>query len=434
VGRASAQAERLNIVLILFDKCRTDAIGAYGNARAGTPNIDWLASTGARFNNCYTPQALCAPARASIITGLYPHFHGLRRNVYPTDGPKGNHNVYEDAVPDPFTDRRFRLWNNFPLLLHNSGYQTAQIGKWHLGHGNPGLFDTYKGFNSGLPHWIGTPHESLYRPDVQTDDGIDFIEHNAPRPFFLYQSYYAPHEPLDPPKKFLEGRSGQDHAAYHGAVGNLDWNIGRLINSLRKTGVLERTLIIFSADHGRTWLDRPGTEDGMSIAYDDASRIPFIMRVPRLISKPVVWNGGVSLLDIAPTILDATRVSIPRRPGAGPTESPHGVSLLAELKTGKNGWTRPIVMQNLSQKPIEGSQFEDRAIRFGDWKLILRKFDTEPHAPVDELYDLRSDPGETRNLLQTEAGRPHARELADLLRAHAASTGDTLAAELASRF
>ena len=253
-------------------------------------------------------------------------------------------------------------------------------------------------------------------------------------PSFCTSLIYAPHEPLDPPKKFLEGRSGQDHAAYHGAVGNLDWNIGRLINSLRRTGVLERTLVILSADHGRTWLDRPGTDDGMSIAYDDASRIPLIMRVPRLIPKPVVWNAGVSLLDIAPTILDATHISLPRPPGAGPARLPHGVSLLAELKTGKDGWSRPIVMQNLSQKPIQGSQFEDRAIRFGDWKLILRKFEIEPHAPVDELYDLRSDPGETRNLLQTEAGRPHAGELAALLRAHGASTGDTLATDLAARF
>jgi arylsulfatase A-like enzyme len=132
--------------------------------------------------------------------------------------------------------------------------------------------------------------------------------------------------------------------------------------------------------------------------------------------------------------MDAARISSPRVPGAGPANSPHGVSLLAELKTGKNGWTRPIVMQNLSQKPIQGSHFEDRAIRFVDWKLILRKFESESHAPVDELYDLRSDPGETRNLLQTEAGRPHARELAALLRAHAAPTGDTLAADLAARF
>jgi arylsulfatase A-like enzyme len=309
-GRASPQAERLNIVLILFDKCRTDAIGAYGNDHAGTPNIDWLASTGVRFNNCYTPQALCAPARASIITGLYPHSHGLRRNVYPGGTPpQDNHNVYADPVPDPFADPRFRLLNNFPLLLHNAGYQTAQIGKWHLGPKNPGLFDTWKGFNSALSHWIGTPHESLYRPDVQTDEGIEFVEANARRPFFLYQSYYTPHEPLEAPKKFLEGPAGQDHAAYYGAVGNLDWNIGRLIKSLRRTGVLERTLIMLSADHGRTWLDRRGTADGMSIAYDDASRIPLIMRVPRLIPKPVVWNAGVSLLDIMPTILDAMHIS-----------------------------------------------------------------------------------------------------------------------------
>src|SRR5437867_5039160 len=166
---APEDASRLNVLILLFDKCRTDAIGAYGNKQVSTPSIDWLAGSGVRFANCYTPQALCGPARASIITGQYPHAHGLRRNVYPIDPSQGNHNVYPDPVPDPFIDQRFRLWNNFPHLLHSAGYETAQIGKWHLGPRNPGFFDTWKGFNSLLPHWIGKPHESPYRPDVHTD-------------------------------------------------------------------------------------------------------------------------------------------------------------------------------------------------------------------------------------------------------------------------
>ena len=101
---------------------------------------------------------------------------------------------------DPFRDARFRLWDNFVYYLSNAGYATACIGKWHLGPGNPGFFDTFKAFNSLLRHWVGEPHKSAYRPDLETDEGIRFIEANAGRPWFLYQSYYAPHEPLDPPK------------------------------------------------------------------------------------------------------------------------------------------------------------------------------------------------------------------------------------------
>src|SRR5205823_6503487 len=111
----------LNVLILLFDKCRTDAIGAYGNKQVSTPYIDWLAQTGVRFANCYTPQALCGPARASIITGAYPHAHGLRRNVYPIDPSQNNHNTYPEPVPDPFIDSRFRLWNNFPYLLNGGG-------------------------------------------------------------------------------------------------------------------------------------------------------------------------------------------------------------------------------------------------------------------------------------------------------------------------
>ena len=436
-GGAQAPAAPLNVLILLFDKCRTDAIGAYGNKQVSTPNIDWLAGTGVRFANCYTPQALCGPARASIITGMYPHAHGLRRNVYPIDPSQGNHNVYPDPVPDPFIDRRFRLWNNFPHLLHTGGYETAQIGKWHLGPGNPGFFDTWKGFNSWLPHWIGKPHESAYRPDVHTEHGIEFIERNAKRPFFLYQSYYAPHEPLDPPKKYLNLHGRREHDGYHGAVENLDWNVGRILDTLRKNKILDRTLIILSTEHGRSWIDRPGTSEGMSIAYEEASHIPLILRCPAVLPQGKVWNAGVSLVDLMPTILDATNVTATspvRASGHGAVkEQPlHGRSLIAEVRSGRDAWTRPLIMQNLSQRELQGSQFEERAIRYEQWKLIMRRFDSDPRLRQDELYDLQSDPGETRNLFDDAAHRGTRRDLASMFKKWAQETGDTLGGELAA--
>jgi len=415
-----------NFLFILFDKCRTDAIGAYGRKDVHTPNLDWLASTGVRFTNCYTPQALCGPARASILTGLYPHAHGLRRNVYPFNPGTMNSN-YPEPISHPFNDPRFRLWENFPFFLHNAGYQTAHIGKWHLGPGNPGFFDVWKSFNSNLRHWIGEPHRSGYRHDVQTGQGIEFLESNTGRGFFLYQSYYAPHEPDDPPKQFLDHYRGKNvaHAAYYASVSNLDWNVGRLLETLRKHKILDRTFIIVTTEHGRTWEQRPGTSEGMCIAHDEASRIPLILRFPPLLRAGTVWRSGVSLVDLMPTILEAAHV-VPTLRG----ESLHGRSLLADLRAGQDHWRGPVVMQNIPQKGIDGSYYDERALRTEKWKLILRKFDVRPSLRPGELYDMGSDPEEARNLYDSSAHRTTAKELAAGLRKWGEQHQDPLSVEL----
>ena len=152
-----------NIVLILFDWARRDAIGVYSAKDVTTPNIDALANDGVRFDNAYTPATLCSPARASIITGVYPHAHQLRKTMYPA-GIKGElPTMYPDPITNPFDDGRFNLAINFPKYLTNSGFTTAHIGKWHLGTGNPGFFDLFKSSNSLMPHWVGQPRQSAYR-------------------------------------------------------------------------------------------------------------------------------------------------------------------------------------------------------------------------------------------------------------------------------
>ena len=415
-----------NFVFILFDKCRRDAIGAYGRTDVHTPNLDRLAADGVRFDNCYAPQALCGPCRASIITGKYPHQHGMRKNTYPYDRSRSN-NVYHEAIPDPFRDPRFDLWDNFPHFLNAAGYRTAHIGKWHLGEGNPGFFDVWKSFNSQLRHWIGTPHKSLYRPHVHTDSGIRFIEQNADRPFFLYQSYYSPHEPNDPPRRFFEPYQGKnvEHEDYYASVTALDWDVGRLVGALRSKGILDRTFIIVSTEHGRTWVDRPGTLAGMSIAYDEAARLPLIMHCPRLLPKGVTWGSGVSMVDLMPTILHAANVY--GRLG----EDYSSRSLLPDLQAGRDEWKRTIVIQNISQKGIDGVLFEERALRTERWKLILRKFGARPKMRADELYDMRSDPGEKKNLYASRGDV--VKRLAAQLRRWGEKHGDTLAAELGRR-
>lgn len=429
IAAARGQSRRPpNVLLILFDKCRADAIGAYGGAIAQTPRLDQLASSGVRFDHAYTPQALCGPARASMLTGLYPHAHGVRRNVYPAPAGRVNSN-FQEVIVDPFRDPRFRLWDNFVYQLNNAGYATACIGKWHLGPVNPGFFDTFKAFNSLLRHWVGEPHRSRYRPDIHTDDAIQFIKANAARPWFVYQSYYAPHEPLDPPKEWAGRFSGREHADYHATVANLDWNVGRIFDTLRERNLQDDTLVIFTADHGRTWIDRPGSAESIALSYEEVARVPLILRYPARLPESSVWRSGVNLAALAPTILDACGISLAQGMAASNlTPTLHAESLFRTL-AGPDEWREPVVIQNVPQKGIDGSLYDERAIRTARHKLILRKFDVRPEFRPGELYDLEADANETANLYAREPQTVS--QLARQLEQWARRTRDETAIELA---
>ncbi len=434
---ASAQARRSrskpgtppNVLFILFDKCRRDAFGTYGMKPVHTPNIDALANNGIRFDAYYAPAGLCGPCRASIITGKYPHAHGMRRNCHPTHG--AGRNSYHGRNPDPFHDDRFDLWDNFPYVLHNAGYQTAHIGKWHLGPSNPGFFDTWRTFNSQMFHWVGKPHESPYRPDIQTDRGIEFIEQNAQRPFFLYQSFYPPHPPWDPPKKYYEPTRGKNlkPEGYYETVASLDWNVGRLVDTLRKRKILDNTLIIVTTEHGMTMgANRPGTgQYGYSSPYDEVSRIPLVMHCPELLPQGKAWESGVSVTDLAPTIMDAAGVVGRLQGRYMPLEER---SLLPDIQAGRDRWRGPLFMMNICQRVYEGAYFEDRAIRTERWKLILRKFKGESTGSPGSLYDVAADPEEENDLYSSPSHRETVTDLARQLMAWGEAEEDPLSVEL----
>ena len=428
-----------NIVLILFDWARRDALGVYSDKNVSTPNIDRLAQRGVRFDNAYTPSTLCSPARASIISGLYPHAHGVRKTMYPA-GITGNlPTMYHEPIANPFDDERFSLAINFPKYITNSGFATAYIGKWHLGTGNPGFFDLFKSYNSLMPHWVGAPDQSAYREDIQTNEGIRFIQENADRPFFLYQSYYTPHAPFQPPRKYAELYKDReiDHKNYYASVTSLDHNVGRIVRTLEKQGILDNTLIIISTDHGGSFQDRPGSYRGMGIAYDEAARIPMIMHWPGGLPEGVAWESGVSLVDIAPTILAAANINTKSRIMeiiTGREGSPfHGRDLIAEVTSGEDNWSTPVFMQNVPEAAIENSWYDERAMRSEKWKLILRDFTADPRAHGNALFDMVNDPGETANLYYQTDYREQLRQQLSLMQEHAKNLRDELAIKLARR-
>ena len=380
---ARAAAQRPNILFLMADQFRADALGAAGNDWVRTPNLDRFARAGVMFSNAYTPQALCTPARASLMTGVYPHTTRL------------DHNLYD--VQDAFKLSEFHLTPNLPTLLREAGYRTGYIGKWHLGEGNPGLFDYWNGYNSLQPHWMGKRYESAYRSDVETDDAVRFLEENRSRPFALFVSYYPPHTPYDPPQKFAEMYGGRDHAAYYGAVTAIDTDVGRVLGKLNGLGLDERTFVSFTADHGETFGQRMGSQD-KTVCYEESARVPLLMRWAGNLSA-AVYRGGVTTLDLMPTILDVAGVARPARL--------EGHSRVAEVRAGRLGWKDPVFLENITQKDVDGKPAIERAVRTERWKLILRDH------PRSELYDLESDPGERHDLFAAEPGR--VKELAQLI-------------------
>jgi choline-sulfatase len=361
-----------NVLFILTDQFRGDALGAAGNLPVHTPNLDRLARQGVRFSHAYCAQALCTPARATLLTGMYPHKHGLMGNVY--------------NVPTVIGDPRYRLSENFPVLLKRAGYVTGYVGKWHLGEENPGFFDYWKGFNSLLQPWLGERQKSPYRSDVETDDGLRFLEQNRGRRFLLYQSYYPPHTPYTAPEKFYryyEGKSLQP-MEYYAAISAVDWNVGRLLDGLERLGLTDNTLVVFTSDHGETF-GRRAFSKHKGVCYEESAHIPLLMRHSTLLPHGKVWNAGVSSVDLMPTILSATGLPVP--PGV------QGQNLLDVVRRGRDRWEHPVFLQNIG----EGQAVIERAVRTGRWKLILRGLQAEPQWRMDDLYDLTRDPGETTN-------------------------------------
>ena len=428
-----------NVVLILFDWARRDAIGVYSDKDVSTPNIDKLAKAGVRFDNAYTTATLCSPARASIITGVYPHAHGIRKTMYPA-GINGNlPTMYQKPIANPFDEENFNLAINFPKYITNSGFATAHIGKWHLGTGNPGFFDLFKSYNSLMPHWLDEPDKSPYREDIQTNEGIRFIQQNADRPFFLYQSFYTPHAPFQPPQKYLDIYKNRkvDHKEYYASVSSLDANVGRIVKALQEQKILDNTLIIISADHAGSFQTRPGSYRGMGVAYDEAAKIPLIMHWPEGLPANKLWKSGVSLVDFAPTILAATGINTKSRIMeivTGREGSPfHGRDLIAEVKSGNDVWPNPVFIQNLPEAAIENSWFDERAMRSQNWKLVLRDFNADPRAHANALFDMVNDPDESINLYADKKYRKQLKQQLDLMLASAKNLDDTLSIKLAQK-
>ena len=391
-----AAPKALNIVLITIDTLRTDRLSCYGSDRVRTANIDGFAAEGVRFTNAATTVPFTLPAHSSIMTGLYPPGHGVRENVGYT---------LDERVP------------TVAEMLSRAGWATGGFvsafvldERWGIGRGFDRYFDDFdlSGFDTANLSSVQR------RGDETLAEAVRWLDERPPeKPFFLWLHLYDPHDPYEPPEPWASEYAGRP---YDGEVAFTDSLIGDFRKALEERGLLERSLVILTADHGEGLGDHGESSHGFFV-YDTTVRVALIVSLPGRPAGTTV-DTAVSHVDIVPTVLDAVGVTAPRL---------HGESLLplirgAQVKTRRGVYTESFYpLLHYGWAPL-------RAFRSAGNKLIS--------APRPELYDLRADPREQDDLSQArpdvraELERGLARLRSDIEPAESAESAESAAPDL----
>lgn len=428
----AAAQQKPNFVFVMVDDQAYDLLQSAGRYKfLRTPNMDRIGKEGANFANYFSVQSLCSPQRASILTGVYPHLHGITQNHAKVD-------------PD---------WNKFPTLgtmLQKAGYETAFIGKIHMAHKSgkehirPG-FDEWISFNGqGVYNdpILNINGEEIKKPgyitDILTDYTVDFIKnHDKQKPFMVFlwhKAIHGPHTPAErdmdlykneplpyPPydtyrenfagkPKWLIGRSlnRTDYDALPDSLPEQPWNannkkmlrmlktlnavdesLGTIYKTLEKTKQLDNTVIIFTSDNGYFMGDH--TFSDKRLAYEASMRIPLLMRFPKIIKKGSVINQLVNTVDITASILDMA--------GAKKPDYIQGESFVPLLKGENISWRKSLFYEYFRDLSYPHAAPTFYAVRTNRYKYIHPVLKGQ----IDELYDLEKDPGEMKNLVNNVA-------------------------------
>lgn len=428
-----------NILFFFSDQQRFDTVGCYGQELNITPVLDKMASEGVRFENAFTPQPVCGPARACLQTGKYATQTGCFRNDIALP-------LHEKTIAH---------------FMSEAEYDTAYIGKWHLA--STLLKQDYKTKPVPLErrggwtnYWLAADVLEFtstgssgylydrdnrkvafdnYRVDALTDFALDYLENgrNKEKPFFMFLSYLEPHHqnttnryegPPGSKERFgnysvpkdLEDTKGdwrESYPDYLGCCNSLDHNLGRLIDKLNELGLRENTLIIYASDHGCHFKTR--NSEYKRSCHENSIRIPLIMNGPGFTGGKVT-EELVSLLDLPPTILEAAGILKPAYM--------QGYPLQHLVAGGSVDWRKEIFAQ------ISESQV-GRTLRTQRWKYSVRAMDKHGwlHAGSDTyieefLYDLDCDPYEKINLVTSQEHTETRSMLAELLKRQLLNAGE----------
>jgi uncharacterized sulfatase len=402
-ARPAAAARGPNVVLIIADDHGWTDYGFMGHPQVQTPNIDRLAAQGRTFRRGYVPSSLCSPSLASILTGLYAHQHGLTSNDPPL--PAGKTGQAAEGDPGYRAQRQemiasFDRSPTLPRLLAAQGYLSFQSGKWWGGSYSHG------GFTAGMTH--GDPERGGRHGDAGLAIGretmkpvLDFIDAAArdDKPFFVWYAPMMPHSPHKPPARLLDKYRSKapalEVAKYWAMIEWFDETCGELLGHLDTRGLAADTMVLYLADNG--WIQDPEADryapKSKQSQYDGGLRTPIIVRWPGKVA-PGAADEPVISLDLAPTILAAA--------GLKPRPEMPGVNLLDESAVkGRQAIFGEIFTHNAVDIRRPASSLRYRWTVAGDWKLILPDPKNTPGGAV-ELYNLTSDPFETRNLAGVE--------------------------------
>jgi len=479
-------SDRPNILVIMTDQHRLSAVGCYGPTVCRTPHIDRLAAEGVRFGRAYTPCPVCSPARASLMTGVYPFAHGVCSNVE-TLG----------CSVQALADRPTLLSRR----LEAAGYRLGYTGKWHLcaeqdelfdaaaprtlprdvgfdGHNFPGQGNGGYGYEQVQQHAqrLGCGDALRLEHDPQTgvrygewagpiEGTVDYFlaQHSIDRmraysregqPFFLWHNFWGPHAPHVAPTEYLEryrdvaiepwanfhwpsretpgphrlktapGHDGTEwhrweHMLrhYYAFTEFIDDQIGRIISAMRDQGLLDNTIVVFTADHGETLGSHGGLTDKGFTHFEETQRIPLIVRFPDGRWAGTVRDELVSLIDLYPTLCDWGGAEVD-------AQRLHGQSLMRCLEAPES-WRDEAVVEF---DALNGTACTMRTLRVGDLKYGYTA------GGRDELYDLEHDPHETRNLIDDAAYRDRLDQMRERLRDWMKQRGDPAIARMQNQF
>jgi N-acetylglucosamine-6-sulfatase len=430
---ANNRSLRPNIVFILVDDLRWDEVGLSRYSYLKTPYINSIGKEGAVFRNAFFTTPLCSPSRAGFLTGQYPHTHGIIDNV---DRSAASHKLV-----------------TFPLLLQKAGYATAFVGKWHMGNDDsprPG-FDrwvSFKGQGNYVDPEFNIDGSSVkaagYITDLLSGHAVEFIRRRHEKPFVVYLAHKAIHPevmqhddgsvdlslsehfiPAERHKGFFAeariprppsyGLPPEGKPSLLRKIGDLpplgvatvtrdrsildrqrsllavEEGVGNILKALKEIGQLDNTVIVFTSDNGYFY-----GEHGLSVerrlAYEESIRMPLLIRYPKAIKPGTVLGEFALNIDLAPTLMELA--------GVDTGGNMQGRSLVPLLAGKKPAWRNSFLIEYYSDKVFPRIlNMGYKAVRTGRWKYI-HYFELDG---MDELYDLKTDPYETRNMINDPA-------------------------------